>query len=174
MKKVFASSTLKSLVAACAVSATALGPLAGTPAAAGQRSFYEGDPCYYRDGIRECDGSVRRFNGSRRHHGVKKHHRRHDRVENDAAAAAIIGLAGAAILFGALSNANPPVREYRVAPSPYPPAPGRGPDVITYESRLQPWSPEWYRWCDARYRSFNPQTGTFRGYDGLDHFCVPR
>lgn len=167
MKQVFASSTLKSIVAACAISATALSPLAGAPAAAGERSFYANDRCYYRDGRRECDRAV-----SRRNHA--KNHRRHDRVDNDAAAAAIIGLAGVAIIAGALSNSNPPVREYRVAPNAYPPAPARGPSVVTYESRLQPWSPEWYRWCDARFRSFNPQTGTYRGYDGLDHFCVPK
>jgi len=167
MKKVFASSTLKSLVTACAVAASALTPLASAPAAAGDRGYYGGSRCY---DIRDCDG----YYGPavRRHHGPKKHYRRHDRVENDAAAAAILGLAGVAIIAGALSNANPPVRHYRVAPNPYPPA-RSGPNVITYESRLEPWSPGWYRWCDARYRSFNPQTGTFRGYDGLDHFCVP-
>ncbi|HMF66086.1 MAG TPA: BA14K family protein, partial [Phyllobacterium sp.] len=35
----------------------------------------------------------------------------------------------------------------------------------------QPWSPGWYRYCANRYRSFNPETGTFRGYDGRDYFC---
>jgi hypothetical protein len=173
MKKVFASSTLKSLVAACAVSVTALSPLASAPAAAdnwirgeGVRHVGPGKNCFFRHGQRYCATGV-----PRRHHHPRP---RHDRVENDSAAAAIIGLAGAAILFGALANENPPVREYRVPRNAYPPAPARGPNVITYESRLQPWSPEWYRWCDARYRSFNPQTGTFRGYDGLDHFCVPK
>jgi hypothetical protein len=169
MKKVFASCTLKSLVTACAVSATALSPLASAPAAAGDGSRLVGSRCH---DLRDCGG--RYPTDIYRYKGPKRHHHRHDRVENDAAAAAIIGLAGAAILFGALSNSNPPVREYRVAPNPYPPAPARGPNVITYESSLEPWSPGWYRWCDARYRSFNPQTGTFRGYDGLDHFCVPR
>ena len=37
---------------------------------------------------------------------------------------------------------------------------------------FQPWSPGWYRWCAERYRSFNPKTGTYRGFDGYDHFCV--
>uniref|UniRef100_UPI001866F2D3 BA14K family protein n=1 Tax=Oricola nitratireducens TaxID=2775868 RepID=UPI001866F2D3 len=94
-----------------------------------------------------------------------------------AAAAAIIGLAGVAILAGALSQANrpPAPRTYQIEPDRYPPAPARsGPNVITYESTLEPWTPEWYDWCDRRYRSFNGQTGTFRGYDGRDHFCVPR
>lgn len=39
---------------------------------------------------------------------------------------------------------------------------------LTYE----PWTPEWQSWCSSSYRSFNPRTGTFRGYDGRDHFCV--
>lgn len=26
-------------------------------------------------------------------------------------------------------------------------------------------------WCLRRYRSYNPRTDTFRGYDGLDHRC---
>ena len=37
---------------------------------------------------------------------------------------------------------------------------------------FEPWSPEWYRFCEDSYRSFNPRTGTFRGYDGREHFCV--
>lgn len=50
------------------------------------------------------------------------------------------------------------------------------PDVITYQgsASLEPWSQGWREWCSNRYRSFNPQTGTFRGYDGFDHFCVPK
>lgn len=50
------------------------------------------------------------------------------------------------------------------------------PEVITYQgsASLEPWTPGWREWCSNRYRSFNAQTGTFRGYDGLDHFCVPK
>ncbi|MFZ2099900.1 MAG: BA14K family protein, partial [Oricola sp.] len=90
-------------------------------------------------------------------------------------AGAILGIAGAAILAGALTQpAPPPPRQYYVAPNAYPPAPAySGPKVITYESTLEPWTPAWYDWCDQRYRSFNPQSGTYRGYDGRDHFCVP-
>jgi len=50
------------------------------------------------------------------------------------------------------------------------------PQVIRYEDTVnasyEPWSQEWARWCDNKYRSFNVRTGTFRGYDGRDHFCV--
>jgi len=42
-------------------------------------------------------------------------------------------------------------------------------------------SEAWYNYCDGRpgigrggqFKSFNPQTGTYRGYDGQDHFCLP-
>lgn len=37
-----------------------------------------------------------------------------------------------------------------------------------------PWTPEWYAWCARRYRSFDPNTGYYLGYDGEYHFCVYR
>ncbi len=37
---------------------------------------------------------------------------------------------------------------------------------------VEPWTREWFRYCSQRYRSFNPDTGTYRGYDSRDHFCV--
>jgi hypothetical protein len=51
-----------------------------------------------------------------------------------------------------------------------------GPRVIRYEDEVsasyEPWTREWSAWCRSNYRSFNASTGTYRGYDGLDHFCV--
>jgi hypothetical protein len=35
----------------------------------------------------------------------------------------------------------------------------------------EPGSPEWYDYCSAKYRSFNPDTGYYRGYDGQYHLC---
>jgi hypothetical protein len=32
-------------------------------------------------------------------------------------------------------------------------------------------SSDWIAYCSQRYRSFNPQTGTYTGYDGLQHPC---
>jgi hypothetical protein len=32
-------------------------------------------------------------------------------------------------------------------------------------------SSDWIAYCSQRYRSFNPQTGMFTGYDGLQHPC---
>ncbi|AXS42677.1 BA14K family protein [Breoghania sp. L-A4] len=37
--------------------------------------------------------------------------------------------------------------------------------------RYPAWSRGWYRDCDRRYRSFNPRTGYYMGYDGRRHFC---
>ena len=67
-----------------------------------------------------------------------------------------------------------PLDDYNRSNSPY--VDQGGPNVITYRDTvsLEPWTPGWREWCDNRYRSFNPQTGTYRGYDGLDHFCVPK
>ena len=50
------------------------------------------------------------------------------------------------------------------------------PHVITYNepTSLEPWTPGWQAWCEENYRSFNSKTGTFLGYDGQYHFCVPK
>lgn len=154
MKPILSTSALKTFVAACAVSATAFTPLAASSASA------DG---WRRDGNFNCGPR-----GCYNYH-PPRHHRDND---GSAAAAAILGLAGVAIIAGALSQPAPPPVRY-VQPRTYPPTP-YAPRVITYESTLEPWSPAWYKWCDERYRTFNPRTGTYHGYDGLDHFCVPR
>jgi len=33
------------------------------------------------------------------------------------------------------------------------------------------WTPAWYAYCRNKYRSFDPASGTFLGYDGRRHFC---
>ena len=113
---------------------------------------------------------------------------------NAAIAAGIAGLATGVIIAGALSQRNryygpgysgyyyypaePEVRYYRVRRAA-PPAvvyyeePRR---VYRVERRVvrggyEPWTDAWYDYCEARYRSFNPRTGTYRGYDGKNHFC---
>jgi hypothetical protein len=37
--------------------------------------------------------------------------------------------------------------------------------------RPEPWTEDWYAYCSSRYRSFNPRSGTYLGYDGYEHFC---
>lgn len=51
-----------------------------------------------------------------------------------------------------------------------------GPNVINYDElvSVEPWTPGWRTYCTNKYKTFNPRTGTYRGYDGNDHFCVPK
>ncbi|HUG61247.1 MAG TPA: BA14K family protein [Methylomirabilota bacterium] len=72
--------------------------------------------------------------------------RRHHHNNNDNAAAAIFGLATGALLGGVLSG----------------PLTGsiQGRDVTAHVER-----------CHARYRSYDPSTNTFLGYDGRRHAC---
>lgn len=82
-----------------------------------------------------------------RHHGG--HYYRH-RDRGNAAAALGLGLVIGAVTAGAIASNRAPA----------------------YSGRsLEPWSRDWYRYCDNKYRSFNPRTGTYRGFDGRDHFC---
>lgn len=37
--------------------------------------------------------------------------------------------------------------------------------------RPEPWTPQWYTYCQAKYRSFDPGTGTFVTYSGETMLC---
>lgn len=101
-----------------------------------------------------------------------RHHRYHD--NGDLVAAGVLGLAVGAIAAGIATSPRYYEPAYR---EPLPrPHPDRvylaDPEVVYIDDYgLEPWTPEWYRYCEDRYRSFNPRTGTFTGYDGLKHFC---
>ncbi|WP_019171333.1 BA14K family protein [Pseudaminobacter salicylatoxidans] len=109
-----------------------------------------------------------------------RHHGHRDR-SGDIVAAGVLGLAVGALAAGAANAASQP--RYYEPVDPY-----YAPDYVYAEPRyryvrrptpvyvdrygaLEPWTPEWYRYCSDRYRSFNPRSGTFTGYDGLQHFC---
>ena len=100
--------------------------------------------------------------------GTAEAGRRYHHHHGGAAVAGLFGFAAGAILGSALSQ--PRYYHYRepvyVAPPPvvYEPSP-------VYSAYAEPWSPEWYAYCDARYRSFDPASGYFRGYDGHYHLC---
>jgi len=112
----------------------------------------------------------------------RRHHRHHNNG-GEAAAAGIIGFAAGAILGGALSQprygngyyddryyddgyyAQPDVvyvQPRRVYTQRRPP---------TYAYALEPWSPEWYAYCESEYRSFEPSTGYYVTYGGKYRFC---
>lgn len=88
----------------------------------------------------------------RHHHGYYGH-RYHHHGYGGGAAAGIIGLAAGAIIGGAIAESQRP-REY--------------------VGSIEPWTQAWYQYCSRSYRSFNPRTGNFTGYDGRAHFCVAR
>jgi hypothetical protein len=107
-----------------------------------------------------------------------RHHWNHGNGNGDAVAAGVLGLAAGALIGSALSNPQPsyygpgyddgyyryrpaPVRRYYVEPR------------VAYADRYaEPWTRGWYEYCSDRYRTFNPRTGTFIGYDGDQHFCA--
>ncbi len=100
-------------------------------------------------------------------------YRYHNNNNGNAVAAGVIGLATGAIIGGLMAQpryaepvyAAPPVRYYQEQPRYY--------QQPAYVGRsLEPWSRGWYRYCQNRYRSFDPQSGTFIGYDGRQHFCA--
>ena len=74
----------------------------------------------------------------------------------NALGAGLVGLAAGAVIGSALTP-----KEVYVTPAPARP--------VGY--RPQPWTEDWYAYCSSRYRSFNPRSGTFLGYDGYEHFC---
>lgn len=155
-------------IAALATSMAAL-PLTTTSASAGDRGWHrDRDHRVVRCGPRND------FCGQRRGHREVRRHR--DRDNGNVGAAIALGVIGTAIIAGALSQPQNPAPVYRHPGNTYPPAPAPHTSrvVTTYGSTFEPWSREWYNWCDNRYRSFNPNTGTYRGYDGRDHFCVVR
>lgn len=107
-------------------------------------------------------------------------HRRHHQFNNgDAAALGALGLATGVIIGGAIASQNrhryrervyidPPVDDYYQQRPVYR---RHRPVRVEHYGGLEPWSQSWYRYCSQRYRSFNPETGTFRGYDGRNYFC---
>jgi len=88
--------------------------------------------------------------------------------DNDGIGALGAGLLGFGV--GAIVGSALTPQQVYVAPPPPPPPPARayyGP--ASYGP--PPWTPDWYSYCYSLYRSFNPRTGTFIGYDGYEHFC---
>jgi hypothetical protein len=80
--------------------------------------------------------------------------------------------------------AEPEYAEPGLAEPGYPqPGYPKGPKVLTYDETVtgpgpvagaQAWTPEWQAYCASKFRSFDPSTGTYLGYDGQRHFCVMR
>lgn len=93
-------------------------------------------------------------------------------------AAGILGLAAGVVIAGVASQPAPAEPIYRrPRPSPdrdyFPPAPVYYDEEEEWvDAGYEPWTRGWYRYCSDRYRSFDPGTGTYMGYDGVRRFCV--
>lgn len=81
------------------------------------------------------------------------------------APAIIGGIAAGALIAGAIANSNR--RNYGPPPGYYAPPP----PPVSYRYAPPPWSPEWYNYCSQKYRSFDPQSGTYQPYNGPRRFC---
>ncbi|MCY0096146.1 BA14K family protein [Hoeflea ulvae] len=139
--------------------ATVFAPLTSTVAHAESGAWQQenrGNNAYRHD-------EYRRDHYRQRRHNKRVDRRDHGRNNSDAIALGIIGLGAAAIIGGAIANSQNNPRVIYQEPA--------APRAVS-GGRYEPWSRSWYRFCEDKYRSFNPTTGTFRGYDGRDHFCV--
>jgi hypothetical protein len=79
------------------------------------------------------------------------------------------GAVAAGVIGGALAAATSPLW----APGYYDYYPGYtyGPAYAVPPAVVAPGSGGSVAWCEAHYRSYNPATGTFLGYDGMQHPC---
>lgn len=140
--------------------ATAFTPLTTGIANAGEAEFRDPyQPHLYRSQTQRWDKSNR---GHRSHRGHRSQRRHYD--NSDSIALGILGLGAAAIIGGAIANSNNSRQIYQQPSAPRAVSGGR----------YEPWSRSWFQYCSNKFRSFNASTGTYRGYDGRDHFCVAR
>jgi hypothetical protein len=90
-----------------------------------------------------------------------------------AVGAGIAGLAAGAIIGGAIANSQQPAYYYGDqgygAPAPVYADPGYGEPAPAYADQGGGGDAEAY--CAQRYRSYDPQSGTFLGNDGVRHPC---
>ena len=85
---------------------------------------------------------------------------------SDAIIAGALGF-GVGTLFGT-ATARPRYYPGPVYVAPAPPIYVE-PAPVYYE--LEPWTPDWYAYCGARYRSFDARSGTYVDYDGYRRMC---
>lgn len=88
------------------------------------------------------------------HRGGPYYYHHHDRNWGGAAAAGIAGLAAGAIIGGALSQPR------------Y--APGYAPGYAGYAAGP---TPNEVAYCQSKFKSYDPASGTYLGYDGVRHPC---
>ncbi|WP_051089740.1 BA14K family protein [Amorphus coralli] len=103
----------------------------------------------------------RNWRGPRRYHDGRYWRPADDGwyVYNDGAwiAAGALGLAAGALLGSAITTPQAPATVQSGAP-------------VT-KTGIPPWTPAWYTYCSRKFKSFNPETGLYLGYDGKYHYC---
>ncbi|WP_068086007.1 BA14K family protein [Polycladidibacter stylochi] len=123
--------------------------------------------------------------------------RHHDDIDSgEAIAIGVLGLAAGLIIASAVEEDNytapafnpyapsvnpyaqpvyaypvPAVQAVPAYPQPQPQPHQVNVQINTYPSAPAPWTQQWYRYCTQKYRSFNPQTGTFMSYSGVRKLC---
>lgn len=65
----------------------------------------------------------------------------------------------------------PPVTQPQPQPNPYPPVTQPQPNPYPPVNPTPP-ANDHVAWCRRKYRSYNPSTDTYRGYDGYTHRCI--
>lgn len=147
---------IKSGVCAALALAMTLGsvaPVAAQPKHPKREAYVER---YYKQ--HGPDAEYRRWRAERHRWSERDYqrwYRRHH--DDDWAAAAIFGLAAGAIAGAIMSNSG---QSGGAVVSGVPSAGG-------YEAFTE----GWYRYCDDKYQSFDPESGTYLGYDGERHYC---
>lgn len=140
---------LTALALALAVGATAL-PFTASSAEAGHR---------HRGGVHIYYGSGPYYSHDPYYYGRHRYYRHHRRHHRDAFVAGIAGLAIGTIIGSTLNQPRYYRPHYR--------------SKVYYNRgyRPAPWSRAWYRYCSAKYRSFDPYSGTFQPYHGPRKLC---
>ncbi len=114
-------------------------------------------------GGRGYDGGRDRYAGGYRRHG-----------HGGEIGAGLAGLAAGAVIGGAIANSPAYDDPYYAPDAGYAPAPayGYGQDYAAGEDdAVDPGAGDQVAYCESRYRSYDPRSGTFLGLDGLRHPC---
>ncbi|WP_175868978.1 BA14K family protein [Bartonella gabonensis] len=83
----------------------------------------------------------------------------------------VLGLAAGALLSKVFKKTEKPQNQMVYQQIPQKQVIYETQSTAIYQPLQQQSSHDWLQYCKKKYRSFNPKTGTFRGHDGLDHFC---
>lgn len=106
---------------------------------------------------------------------------RHHNNGDAAIVGGALGLATGLVVGSAIANQPRYYDEPRYIDPPYEPeyeavpvyrAPPPPPYYAPVRAGLEPWTPQWSRYCSYRYRTFDPSSGTYVGNDGREHFCT--